>query len=178
MRDPHDVDIPRQEQLTALIWIVVAFTLVMIVLGIVMAIARYVSETAVIRMVDEYEGTRHKMTVRRGLPHRLVAHLLALVPDQFDRQPARHSADAGPARRRHRHFLCGRKRQPGVHGVQRHRHDRVGVHDDLCSRHLEHRPEPAPSFLLACVCPGGSRCAGIAATAVWHWCVRTGRMSV
>ncbi len=62
---PHDVDIPREE-LVALIWIAVAFTLIMIVLGIIVAIGRYVSETAVIRMVDEYESTDTKMTVRQG----------------------------------------------------------------------------------------------------------------
>jgi len=45
---PRDVDIPP-EQLTALIWIAVAFTLFMIVAGIIVAIARYVSETAVSR---------------------------------------------------------------------------------------------------------------------------------
>jgi hypothetical protein len=38
----------------------------MVVFGIVMAIARYVSETAVIRMVDEYETTGEKMGVRQG----------------------------------------------------------------------------------------------------------------
>jgi hypothetical protein len=62
---PGSVDFPR-DQLTALIWIVVIFTLLMIVLGIIVAIARYVSETAVIRMVDEYESTDTKMTVREG----------------------------------------------------------------------------------------------------------------
>ena len=53
-------------ELTALIWIGAAFLLVMLVVGIVMAIARYVSETAAIRMVDEYEATDTKMTVRQG----------------------------------------------------------------------------------------------------------------
>ena len=62
---PQNVDIPREE-LVALIWIAVAFTLIMIVLGIIVAIGRHVSETAVIRMVDEYEGTDTKMTVRQG----------------------------------------------------------------------------------------------------------------
>jgi hypothetical protein len=38
----------------------------MLLLGFVMAIARYVSETAVICMVDEYEATDTKMTVRDG----------------------------------------------------------------------------------------------------------------
>jgi len=53
-------------ELTALIWIVVVFVLIMMVIGIVMAIARYVSETAVIRMVDEYEATDTKMGIRQG----------------------------------------------------------------------------------------------------------------
>jgi hypothetical protein len=53
-------------ELTALIWIMVIFVLVMLVVGLVMAIARYVSETAVIRMVDEYEATDTKMSVRQG----------------------------------------------------------------------------------------------------------------
>jgi hypothetical protein len=52
--------------LTTLIWIFVVFVLVMIVIGLVMAVARYVSETAVIRMVDEYEATDTKMSVRQG----------------------------------------------------------------------------------------------------------------
>ena len=62
---PGHVDIP-QEQITALIWIVVVFTLVMLVFGVIVAIGRYVSETAVIRMVNEYEDSDTKMTVREG----------------------------------------------------------------------------------------------------------------
>jgi hypothetical protein len=62
---PQNVDIP-QEQLSALIWIIVAFVVFMFVLGIIVAIGRYVSETAVIRMVDEYEGTDTQMSVRQG----------------------------------------------------------------------------------------------------------------
>jgi len=53
-------------EVTTLIWIGALFILVMVVIGIVMSIARYVSETAVIRMVDEYEATDTKMTVRDG----------------------------------------------------------------------------------------------------------------
>ncbi len=53
-------------ELTALLWIGAIFLLTMLVIGIVMAIARYVSETAVIKMVDEYEATDTKMTVRQG----------------------------------------------------------------------------------------------------------------
>jgi len=55
-----------QGELTALLWIAVIFILVMIMIGIVMAVARYISETAVIRMVDEYEATDAKMSVRQG----------------------------------------------------------------------------------------------------------------
>lgn len=54
------------EALTTFLWIIGAFVLVLVVIGIVVAIARYVSETAVIRMVDEYEDTGNKMTVRQG----------------------------------------------------------------------------------------------------------------
>jgi len=53
-------------EVTALIWIGAILILVMLTMGIVMSIARYVSETAVIRMVDEYEATDTKMTVRAG----------------------------------------------------------------------------------------------------------------
>lgn len=53
-------------ELTALLWVGAIFLLIMVLIGIVMAIARYVSETAVIRMVDEYEATDTKMTVRDG----------------------------------------------------------------------------------------------------------------
>lgn len=62
---PGSVDIPRGE-LTALIWIIVLFVLAMFLLGIVVAIARYVSETAVIRMVDQYETADTKLSVREG----------------------------------------------------------------------------------------------------------------
>jgi hypothetical protein len=54
------------QQLTTFLWVIGAFILVLFIVGIVVAIARYVSETAVIRMVDEYEGTGNKMTVRQG----------------------------------------------------------------------------------------------------------------
>jgi hypothetical protein len=55
-----------QGELNALLWIGVIFVLLMVTMGIIMAIARYVSETAVIRMVDEYEATDTKMSVRSG----------------------------------------------------------------------------------------------------------------
>ena len=54
------------EALTTFLWIVGIFVMVMLIVGIVVAVARYVSETAVIRMVDEYESTGAKMSVREG----------------------------------------------------------------------------------------------------------------
>jgi len=54
------------KDLTTLLWVVGAFVLVMFLVGIIVAIARYVSETAVIRMVDDYEATGNQMTVRQG----------------------------------------------------------------------------------------------------------------
>lgn len=70
MQKLFDVGIAKvgitKAELNALIWIGVAFILLAIVMNIIIAIARYVSETAVIRMVDEYESTGSKMTVRQG----------------------------------------------------------------------------------------------------------------
>ena len=54
------------QELTTFLWVIGTFILVLFIVGIVVAIARYVSETAVIRMVDEYEGTGNKLTVRQG----------------------------------------------------------------------------------------------------------------
>jgi hypothetical protein len=51
---------------TPILWITGIFVLVMLLIGIVLTIARYVSETSVIRMVDEYEATDTKMGVRQG----------------------------------------------------------------------------------------------------------------
>jgi hypothetical protein len=53
-------------ELNAILWVVGIFVLIMVIIGIVMTFARYVSETAVIRMVDEYESTDTKMSVREG----------------------------------------------------------------------------------------------------------------
>jgi len=60
-----EADITGQA-LTAFLWIIGVFVVFMLIFGVVMAIARYVSETAVIRMVDEYENTGTKITVREG----------------------------------------------------------------------------------------------------------------
>ena len=54
-------------ELTIFLGVIGAFVLVLLIVGTMMAIARYVSETAVIRMVDEYESSSNKMTVRQGL---------------------------------------------------------------------------------------------------------------
>jgi hypothetical protein len=61
-----EVGIPK-EDLNTLVWIAVIFVLFSMILGLIAAIARYVAETAVIRMVDEYENTGARMTVRQGL---------------------------------------------------------------------------------------------------------------
>ncbi len=61
-----EADITGQA-LTTFLWVIGAFVLIMILVGIVMAVARYVSETAVIRMVDDYETSSNKMTVRQGI---------------------------------------------------------------------------------------------------------------
>lgn len=53
--------------LIAFLWIVGAFIVLMLIFGILVAVTRYVSETAVIRMVDEYENTGTKMSVRQGI---------------------------------------------------------------------------------------------------------------
>jgi len=60
-----EVGLPK-EDLTALIWIAVIFVVFSMILGLVVAVARYVAETAVIRMVDEHENTGTKMTIREG----------------------------------------------------------------------------------------------------------------
>ena len=61
-----DMNISGQD-LTTFLWIFGSFILVMVIVGLVMAVARYVSETAVIRMVDEYETSGNQMSVRDGI---------------------------------------------------------------------------------------------------------------
>ncbi|HUE98148.1 MAG TPA: hypothetical protein VMN99_02770 [Anaerolineales bacterium] len=60
-----EMDISGQA-LTTFLWIIGVFVVILLVVGIVVAIARYVSETAVIRMVDEFESTGDKMTLPQG----------------------------------------------------------------------------------------------------------------
>lgn len=58
-------DINPQE-LNTLIWLGVAALVLFIIVGILIAIARYIAETAVIKMVDEYEASGTQRTVRQG----------------------------------------------------------------------------------------------------------------
>ena len=66
LRAGHPGDEYLGQELTTFLWVIGVFIVVMLIVGIVVAIARYVSETAVIRMVDEYEDSGNKMTVRQG----------------------------------------------------------------------------------------------------------------
>jgi hypothetical protein len=52
--------------LTAFLWTIGVFVIFMLLVSIVVTIAYYVSVNAVIRMVDEYENTGTKMSVREG----------------------------------------------------------------------------------------------------------------
>ena len=54
------------EEITTLIWSIVAFVIFMMLISIVMTFAHYVSQTAHIRMVDEYENTDTKVTIKEG----------------------------------------------------------------------------------------------------------------
>ena len=54
------------EALTTFLWVIGIFVVIMLIVGIAVAIARYVSETAVIRMVNEYESTGEKIGIRQG----------------------------------------------------------------------------------------------------------------
>ena len=56
---------PDQHVLT-FVWIGLGLLLFLLVIGVIFAIVRYVSETAVIRMVDEYEQTGNKVGFRQG----------------------------------------------------------------------------------------------------------------
>lgn len=54
------------EALNAFLWTVGVFVVLMLLISIALTIAYYASVNAVIRMVDEYENTGTKMTVREG----------------------------------------------------------------------------------------------------------------
>jgi hypothetical protein len=58
--------IPIQEEWDAVMWVIIAFVAVMILTGLVMTFLRYISETALIRMVDTYEASDTKMSIREG----------------------------------------------------------------------------------------------------------------
>jgi hypothetical protein len=57
--------IPPSE-FTTMLWVAGFFILAMIILGVLTSIAGYVSETSVIRMVDEYESSGTKLSFREG----------------------------------------------------------------------------------------------------------------
>lgn len=63
---PWRMHISTQEWNT-LMWIGIGLLIGLLLLGVVSAIARYVAETATIRMVDEYERTGNKVSLRQGL---------------------------------------------------------------------------------------------------------------
>ncbi|MEW5827970.1 MAG: hypothetical protein AB1846_03700 [Chloroflexota bacterium] len=54
------------QEITAFVWILAILLALGLVLSIGMAFARYVSETAVIKMVDGYEETGQKLSLREG----------------------------------------------------------------------------------------------------------------
>ena len=63
---PWRMHISTQEWNTV-VWVAIGLLLGLLALGIVSAIAHYVAETATIRMVDEYERTGNKVSLRQGL---------------------------------------------------------------------------------------------------------------
>jgi hypothetical protein len=54
------------QHIATFVWIGVAFLLIILVIGVVTSIVRYVSENAVIRMVDQYEQSGTKVGFRQG----------------------------------------------------------------------------------------------------------------
>jgi hypothetical protein len=63
---PWQMHISTQEWNTV-VWIGIGILFGLLVLGVVSTVARYVAETATIRMVDEYERTGQKVSLRQGL---------------------------------------------------------------------------------------------------------------
>ena len=63
---PWRMHISEQEWNT-LLWVGVGILFGLLVLGVITTIARFVAETATIRMVDEYERTGQKVGLRQGL---------------------------------------------------------------------------------------------------------------
>ena len=64
--DSFPDSIPIEEEWQAVMWVVIAFVATMLILSVIMTVLRYVSETAVIKMVDNYEATDTKMSIREG----------------------------------------------------------------------------------------------------------------
>jgi hypothetical protein len=55
-----------EKYISTFIWIGVGFLLFILLIGAIFAVVRYVSETAVIRMVDEYEQSGTKLSFKQG----------------------------------------------------------------------------------------------------------------
>ena len=115
-----------------------------------MAIARYVSETAVIRMVDEYEATDSKMAIRQGFrigwsrtSWRLF--LINLIVNITDYLACRAVSD-GVGFMIYT-MVAGRSETFAVAGIVR--PNRCGIPGHLRGRDLEHLPASVASFLLA-----------------------------
>jgi hypothetical protein len=53
-------------EVTSILWIAGVFVLIMIAVGLVMTVLSYVSQNAVIKMVNDYEDTGEKMSIRQG----------------------------------------------------------------------------------------------------------------
>ena len=54
------------QHVATIVWISIAFLLFILIVGVITSFIRYVSETAVIRMVDEYELTGIKVGFKKG----------------------------------------------------------------------------------------------------------------
>ena len=73
MKDFWNEDLPElftsqipQDEVRTLVVFGIIFLVFVVLTGIVLTFARYIAETAVIRMVDEYEATGNKPGIRQG----------------------------------------------------------------------------------------------------------------
>jgi hypothetical protein len=55
-----------EQHIATFVWIIVAIFLFILVVGTLLALVRYPAETAVIRMVDDYEQTSEKLSFKKG----------------------------------------------------------------------------------------------------------------
>ena len=157
-----EVGLPK-EDLTTLIWIAVIFVVFSMILGLVVAVARYVAETAVIRMVDEYENTGTKMTVRQGFRigwsrtswRLFLINLLVNLPLILGM-----CCSFGVGIVVFRACHTGQSKKPAT--FSHCRFDRHHVPGHLCGGDCQHLPGIAAALLLARLCVGEPRRARIA----------------